>query len=145
MQWIAPKQTPNKSTMKSATKKPPLRSSAQNFGTLPSRLKSTSLSWIPIINLNIVSKAQAFADSLPSQFLRLWDSFSELGLRLHWLRFSEHSNRPINIDRLIPPEDVCHEIHGGIRKRDGFQMCDWKVFNGSCNALHTTFGTGRKI
>ena len=33
--------------MKFATKKPPLRSSAQNLGTLPSRLRSTSSSWIP--------------------------------------------------------------------------------------------------
>ena len=55
-------------------------------------------------------------------------------LRPPW--FSEHSNRPIDVVRFVPPEDVCHEIHGRIRKRHDFEMGDRKVFDGTCYALH---------
>ena len=52
-----------------------------------------------------------------------------------WLRFLEHSNRAVDVERLVPPEDVYHEIHGHICKYHGFEMGDWKVFDGPCNAL----------
>ena len=52
------------------------------------------------------------------------------------LRFSEYSNRSIDVERLVPPEDVNHEIHGRIRKRHNFEMSDRKVFDGTYNALH---------
>ena len=52
------------------------------------------------------------------------------------LRFSEHSNRPVDVERFVPPEDVYHEIHGRIRKRHDFEMGDRKVFNGASNALY---------
>ena len=50
------------------------------------------------------------------------------------LGVSEHLNREIDIERFVPPENVYHEIHGGTRKRDDFEMGDWKVFNGPCGA-----------
>ena len=52
-----------------------------------------------------------------------------------WLRFSEHSNRPVDIERFVPPEDVYHEIHGRIRERHNFEMGNWKVINGTCYTL----------
>ena len=52
------------------------------------------------------------------------------------LRFSEHSNRPVDVERFVPPEDVYHEIHGRIHKRHDFEMGDRKVFNGASNALY---------
>ena len=57
-------------------------------------------------------------------------------LRRTWLRFSEHLNRPVDVERLVPPENVYHEIHGCIRKGHDFEVDEWKVFDGPCNALH---------
>ena len=59
----------------------------------------------------------------------------DLVLRCTWLRFSEHSNRPVDVEGLVPPEDVYHEIHGRIRKRHDFEMSDWKVFLVTCYGL----------
>ena len=61
--------------------------------------------------------------------------FSDLGLRRSWIWFSEHSNRPIDVERLVPPEEVNQEIHGRIRERHDFEMGEWKVFEAPCNAL----------
>ena len=52
-----------------------------------------------------------------------------------WLRFLEHLNRAVDVERLVPPEDVYHEIHGHICKCHGFEMGDWKIFDGLCNVL----------
>ena len=80
--------------------------------------------------------SQAFADRLPSRFLCLWDRFSSTGLHLQRrLRFGEHSNRLINVERFVPPENVYHKILGRIRKRHDFEMVDWKVSNGMCYTL----------
>ena len=49
---------------------------------------------------------------------------------------SEHLNRLIDIERLIPPKDVYHKVHGRICKSDDFKMGEWKVFNALCNALY---------
>ena len=58
-----------------------------------------------------------------------------MGLCLQGPRFPEHSNRSIDIERLIPPENIYHEIHGRICKRHDFEMGDRKVFSGPCYAL----------
>ena len=68
--------------------------------------------------------------------MRIRGSFCDLGLRPPCLRLSEHSDRPINVERFVPPEDIYHEINGRISKRDNFEMGDWKVFDAPCNALH---------
>ena len=81
-------------------------------------------------------RSQTFSDSFPSPFPRLWNRFADLRLRLHWLQFLEHSNRPVDVKGLVPPEDIYHEVHSRIRNRDDFEMGDWKVFDGSCNTLH---------
>ena len=47
----------------------------------------------------------------------------------------EYSNRPIDVESLVPPENVYHEIHGHIGKSDNFEMGDWKVFDDPCNTL----------
>ena len=57
-------------------------------------------------------------------------------LRRTSFRFSEYSNWPVDVERLVPPEYVNHEIHGRIRKRHDFEMGDRKVFLGTSNALH---------
>ena len=81
-------------------------------------------------------RSQALADCLPSRFLRLWDRFSSSGLHLQGrLRFGEHSNRLINVERFVPPENVYHDILGRIRKRHDFEMVHWKVSNGMCYSL----------
>ena len=51
------------------------------------------------------------------------------------LRFSENSNRSIDVEWFVPLENVYHEIHGDIRKRHNFEMVDWRVFDGVCYAL----------
>ena len=51
-------------------------------------------------------------------------------------RFSEHPDRPIDVQRFVPPENVYHEIHRRICKRHDFEMGDWKVFNATRNALY---------
>ena len=81
-------------------------------------------------------RSQPFADRLPSRFPRLWDRFSSTGLHLQGrLRFGEHSNRLINVERFVPPENVYHEIFGRMRKRHDFEMVDWQVSNGMCYTL----------
>ena len=74
-----------------------------------------------------------FQDCIPS---RLWGRFFDLGLRRSQTWFSEHSNRPVDVVRLVPPEEVNREIHGRIRERHDFEMGDWKVFDAPRNALH---------
>ena len=79
---------------------------------------------------------QVIEDWLPCRFPHLWDW---LGLHPAWLRYSwflEYSNRPVDVQRFVPPEDIYHEIHGRICKHHDFKMSDWKVFNATCNALH---------
>ena len=78
---------------------------------------------------------QAFANCFPC-CSHLW---AWLGMHLTWLRFSwfsEHSNRPVDVQRFVPPEDIYHEIHGCICKHHDFEMGDREVFNATCNALH---------
>ena len=106
----------------------------------PKHWDPVCMTQVDIIILSTCNKKkyrlQAIDDWLTSRFPRLWDW---LGLHLTWLRFSwssEHSNRPIDIQRFVPPEDIYHEIHGRIRKRHDFEMGDGKVFNATCNALH---------
>ena len=41
-----------------------------------------------------------------------------------------------NVQRFVPPEDVYRKIHSRIRKPDDFEMRDWKMFDGPCDALH---------
>ena len=74
-----------------------------------------------------------FQNCLPS---RLWGQFFDLVLRRSRIWFSEHSNRPIDVVRLVPPEEVNREIHGRIRERHDFEMRDWKVFDTPRDALH---------
>ena len=64
----------------------------------------------------------------------LWDWFSDL-LCHPWFWFSEHLGLT-DIERFVPLEDVYYEIHGSICKCHDFQMGNWKVFNGMCNALY---------
>ena len=52
------------------------------------------------------------------------------------IQYLEHLNKLIDIERLVPPEDVDHEIHGGICKCDDFKVHNKKVFDGPCYALH---------
>ena len=78
-------------------------------------------------------QSQAIDECLPSCF-QFW--FCDLGLCFPWLRFLECSNRLIDVERFVPPEDVYHEIHCRICKHDNFKMGDRKVFDASCNALH---------
>ena len=71
-----------------------------------------------------------------SQFMRIQGPFCDLGLHPPCLRLSEHSDRLINVERFVPPEDIYHENNGHISKHDNFEMGDWKVFDVPCNALH---------
>ena len=103
-----------------------------NLGILSSWIRTTSSSRKPMIKKNIVFRPLAIDIS------RVWDQFSvnsRLELRRLWLRFSEYSNRPIDVESLVPPENVYHESHGHICKCDNFEMGDWKVFDGPCNTL----------
>ena len=80
---------------------------------------------------------QTFANCLPSQFPCLWDWFSDPQLGcIPCLRFLEHSNGPIDIERLVSPKDVYCEIHGSIHKHHNFKMGDRKMFDGLCYPLY---------
>ena len=68
MQWIAPKQTPTPSTMASAMPAPSALS-AQNLGTRSSRLRSTSLSWTPVMNIAILLKTSQTSSQVNSRAL----------------------------------------------------------------------------
>ena len=98
-------------------------------------------------------RLQAIANCHPCQFLCLKDQLIGLGLHLAWLGFAwimrfntiicrprvwflEHSNGLIDIERFVPLEDVDHKIHSHVCKCHDFEMCDWKVFDSTCDALH---------
>ena len=132
MQWITPKQMPTPSIMSGHEIIP---------GTIsPKPWHPVFATQVDILILSTCNKPnyhpQTAANCPPCQFPCLWDW---LGLHLAWLRFSwfsEHLNRPIDVQRFVPPEDVYHEIHGHICKHHNFEMGDWEVFNATHNALH---------
>ena len=80
--------------------------------------------------------SKVIVNCLPSQFLHFWGWFCDLQLHPPWIRFLEHSNRPIDIERLVPPKNIYKKIHGGICKLENLKMGDRKVFDDPCNALH---------
>ena len=125
---------PTPSTMRSAIPALALVLSAQNLGTLSSWLRLTSSSWLPMIKTNIVAKPLPIVSTVNIHASEVnWGCVS-LGSEFSW--FLEHSNRPIDVQRFVPPENVYHKIHGRICKRHNFEMGDWKVFNATRNALH---------
>ena len=135
MQWIAPKQKPTTSTMVSVMAKLLLLLSAQNFGTV----------FVTQVNITILATHnketfcyQAIADCFQHRFpfgLRRFSCMMKF-IPCLWIWFSECSNRPIDIERFVLPENLYHKIHGRIRKCHDFEMGDWEVFDGPCNALH---------
>ena len=131
MQWIAPKQIPTSTAI-----------SGENVFAITITPKHWHPVFVAQVDKTILKThdkhkylLQAIANCLPSQFLWLWDRFFDRGPPPAWLT-SQHSNRPIDVERFIPPEDVYHKIHGCICKCDDFKMCEWKVFDAPCNALY---------
>ena len=97
--------------------------SAQNFGTV----------FVTQVNITILAthnketfRYQVIADCFQYRTpfaLRRFSCTMKFISRL-WTRFSERSNRPIDIERFVPPENLYHKIHGRIRKCHDFEIGD---------------------